>query len=134
MVAKNNVFNIRANGSSWIGMTGARKGFVEFDNREHAIRAWLILMRTYRKKYDRATIRRIVERFAPPRENDTEKYIRFCEQQTGLGAETRLMFNSDYCHLGKAMARMETGTDIRPSDIRTVMEKFNVYPAGYGHI
>ena len=44
------------------------------------------------------------------------------------------MFNSDYCHLGKAMARMETGTDIRPSDIRTVMEKFNVYPAGYGHI
>ena len=39
MVAKNNVFNIRANGSSWIGMTGTRKGFVEFDSREHGIRA-----------------------------------------------------------------------------------------------
>ena len=133
MIAKNNIFNIRANGAKWIGQTGANKGFAEFDNREHGIRAWLVLMRTYRKKYDRATIRTIVERFAPPKENDTEKYIRFCEQQTGLGAETRLMFDNDYCLLGKALARMETGSNVIPSEILTVMYKFNIFPAGYGN-
>ena len=134
MIAKNNIYNIRANGSSWIGMTGTRKGFVEFDTREHGIRAWLVLMRTYRRKHDCVTIRKIVERFAPPAENDTERYIRFCDLQTGLGAETRLMFNADYCYLGAAMAKMETGTVVRPSDIQKVMEKFNIYPVGYGQI
>ena len=47
MIAKNNIFNIRANGSSWIGMKGTRKGFVEFDTREHGIRAWLNLGHTF---------------------------------------------------------------------------------------
>ena len=60
MIAKNNIFNIRANGSSWIGMKGTRKGFVEFDTREHGIRAWLVLMRTYRRKYACVTMRSIV--------------------------------------------------------------------------
>ena len=60
MIAKNNIFNIRAGGAKWIGMTGTRKGFVEFDNREHAIRAWLVLMRTYRRRYGCKTIRTIV--------------------------------------------------------------------------
>ena len=134
MIAKNNIFNSRANGSSWIGMKGTRKGFVEFDTREHGIRAWLVLMRTYRRKYACVTMRSIVERYAPPTENDTVGYIRFCEQQTGLGAETQLTFNADYCVLGAAMAKMETGSEVRPSEILTVMKQFNIYPAGYGNI
>ena len=27
MIAKNNIFNIRANGAKWVGQTGANKGF-----------------------------------------------------------------------------------------------------------
>ena len=46
MIARNNIFNIRANGAKWIGQIGANKGFAEFDTKEHAIRAWLVLMRT----------------------------------------------------------------------------------------
>ena len=38
------------------------------------------------------------------------------------------------CYLGAAMAKMETGTVVRPSDIQKVMERFNIYPVGYGHI
>ena len=49
MIAKNNIFNIRA-GQNWQGRTGVRKGFVEFMNKEYAIRAWLLLMRTYRRR------------------------------------------------------------------------------------
>ena len=132
MIAKNNIFNIRANGNSWVGMTGARKGFVEFDTREHCIRAWLMLMRTYRKRYGCTSIGAIVERYAPPTENNTEHYIRFCEQKTGCRRRLQLTFNYDYTSLGAAMAKMETGTDILPSEIREAMNKFDIYPAGCG--
>ena len=39
MIAKNNIFNIRKGPKAWKGETGATKGFVEFETREHGIRA-----------------------------------------------------------------------------------------------
>ena len=50
MIAKNNIFNIRAGRAQWLGMTGTCKGFVEFETREHGIRAWLVLMRNYLRR------------------------------------------------------------------------------------
>ena len=49
MIGKNNIFNIRAGQAQWLGMTGTRRGFVEFETREHGIRAWLVLMRRNRQ-------------------------------------------------------------------------------------
>ena len=43
MIAKNNIFNIRKGPKAWKGETGATKGFVEFETREHGIRAWIVL-------------------------------------------------------------------------------------------
>jgi hypothetical protein len=47
MIAKNNIFNIRAGRAQWLGMTGTCKGFVEFETREHGIRAWLVVRESY---------------------------------------------------------------------------------------
>ena len=88
MIAKNNIFNIRAGRAQWLGMTGTCKGFVEFETREHGIRAWLVLMRNYRRRYGCRTIRQIVTRFAPPSENNTERYIRYCCQVVVVGDGT----------------------------------------------
>ena len=81
MIAKNNIFNIRVGKQPWFGQTGEKKGFAEFETREHAIRAWLVLMRTYRRRYQRYTVRDIVGRFAPPNENDTAAYVNYCARQ-----------------------------------------------------
>ena len=51
MIAKNNIFNIRKGPKAWKGETGATKGFVEFETREHGIRAWIVLMHNYRVKH-----------------------------------------------------------------------------------
>ena len=126
MVGKNNIFNIRVGNAKWVGMTGARKGFVEFDTREHAIRAWLVLMRTYRNRYDCSTIRKIVTRFAPSTENDTELYIRQCVAWTGMDADKELTCLTDYAFLGMAMARKETSTVLTPEDVLAVMKKYNI--------
>ena len=73
MIAKNNIFNIRT-GAKWKGMTGAKNGFVEFETREHGIRAWIVLMHNYRVKHRCATVRAIITRFAPPSENQTQRH------------------------------------------------------------
>ena len=128
MIAKNNIFNIRATkGGQWQGQVGTKKGFVEFETREHAIRAWLVLMRTYRRQYQRYTIRDIVGRFAPPNENDTAAYVRYCAQQLCYSAQSPLRLAQDYCRLGVAMAWMETATKLTADDIWKVMKKYNIF-------
>ena len=124
MIAKNNIFNIRA-GQNWQGKTGVRKGFVEFETREYAIRAWLVLMRTYRHRGCK-TIRQIVTRFAPPKENSTEAYIDFVCRQLHYNENYELKADSTYILLGIAMAAMETSTVLRYHEIFNVMEKFNI--------
>ena len=126
MIGKNNIFNIRAGRAQWLGMTGTRRGFVEFDTREHGIRAWLVLMRNYRRQYGCRTIRQIVSRFAPPTENETEQYIKFCCKGVMLDADCALTEVIDYAFLGKYMARMETGTAVTAEEILEVMNKFNI--------
>ena len=126
MIAKNNIFNIRAGRAQWLGMTGTRKGFVEFETREYGIRTWLVLMRNYRRKYGCRTIRQIVTRFAPPSENNTERYIQYCAQTVVLGDNAVIDKDIMYCMLGVAMARMETGTRLDISEVREVMKKYNI--------
>ena len=126
MIAKNNIFNIRAGQAQWLGMTGTRKGFVEFDTQEHGIRAWLVLMRNYRRRYGCRTIRQIVTRYAPPSENNTERYIQYCCQTVVLGDREPIDQDIMYAMLGVAMARMETGVRLDVSEVRAVMKKYNI--------
>lgn len=120
-----NIFNIRA-GAQWVGMTGVRRGFVEFQNRDYAIRAWLLLMRTYRRRYGCRTVRQIVTRYAPPTENDTRSYVDFCARHIGIGADEQLTSLTQYAALAQAMARMETGTRIQQDDVLEAMNKFYI--------
>ena len=124
MIAKNNIFNIRA-GQNWQGKTGVRKGFVEFMNKEYAIRAWLLLMRTYRRR-GLTTIRQIVTTFAPPKENNTEAYIDYVCSQTKYNAGYALEADSTYILLGIAMAAMETSTVLHYHEIYNVMQTFKI--------
>ena len=126
MIAKNNIFNIRSTQTQWLGKTGSRKGFVEFDTQEHGIRAWLVLMRNYRRRYGCRTIRQIVTRFAPPTENQTERYIRYCCQVVMISDTKDIAKDIEYCMLGVAMARMETGTALDVGTIREIMKKYNI--------
>ncbi len=125
MIARNNIFNIRQ-GAKWKGMTGTKKGFVEFENQEMALRAWLVLMRTYRQRYGCKTIRQIVTRYAPHSENDTEGYIRFCCRRLDMNPDDVLIFDSEYIQLAVAMAKMETRVNIDTEWVELVMNKYQI--------
>lgn len=50
-------------------------GFVRYQTDEAGIRAAAIVLRTYRTKHGLTTAREVIERYAPPSENDTASYI-----------------------------------------------------------
>ena len=73
----NNPFNIKKSSSRWLGkVKGTDKVFETFDNLEHGTRAGIKLLLNYLKQgYN--TPRKIISRFAPSSENDSESYLRF---------------------------------------------------------
>jgi len=84
-------------------------------------------MHNYRVKHKCATVRAIITRYAPPNENQTEAYIKFCRERVYKSDTTWLSTTADYVRLGCAMAKMETGTVLTAQDIYDVMRKYNVY-------
>lgn len=76
MIGKNNPFNIRTGGSRWLGSDGSTAGFVNFISVEYCVRAaFIIVFRSYRNKRIRV-VSDVIHRWAPPSENNTDKYIK----------------------------------------------------------
>ena len=117
-IRNNNPLNIRkVPGTHWRGEVLPQRGngegagdrlFVQFENLEWGIRAAFCLLETYRRKYKAVCIEDIINRWAPPSENDTEKYIKNVSLWTGLGGLQRLT-EEDWPKLVLAMARQECG-------------------------
>lgn len=94
MISRNNPGNIRrVQGHPWVGEiipSPWEPGFVVFQDLPSGYRALVKLLQTYMDKYSLRTIRSILYRWAPPAENDTESYIRFVSQVTGISPEQQL--------------------------------------------
>lgn len=74
----NNPLNIRSTERDWVGQCGVDdKGFCIFINRVYGYRAAFRILYTYRKYHHLTTINEIVNRWAPPSENDTKGYVQF---------------------------------------------------------
>lgn len=71
----NNPGNIR-HGNTWKGeVQGQDSAFESFEFVEYGIRAIYVLMNTYRTKYKALTVEDIIQRWAPPSENNTKNYV-----------------------------------------------------------
>lgn len=74
----NNPLNIRSTGVSWKGQCGVdQDGFCIFINRPYGYRAAFRILCSYRVLHGITTIKEIVNRWAPPSENNTKSYIQF---------------------------------------------------------
>lgn len=75
-IANNNPANIRK-GCNWLGLSTIQndRDFCTFQTMLFGVRALLVLLRTYRYKYDCVTLREVVNRFAPACENNTWAYM-----------------------------------------------------------
>ncbi|MBR6170754.1 MAG: hypothetical protein IKQ51_08665 [Bacteroidaceae bacterium] len=117
----NNPLNIRRSGDKWQGLRVLQEDreFFQFVSMEYGWRAaFVILCRTYYGKYKLRTIRDIVSRWAPAKENNTEAYIRHVSDYTGIGPDRDLgdpqTHPTNWLLIGYAMAVMENGKTLPP--------------------
>lgn len=91
-IRNNNPGNIRRNGDPWQGLA-ERQGDVEFFTFKSSIYGIRALARTliaYQDKHGLRNIRQILNRWAPPVENNTNAYVRAVVAQTGFDSDQQL--------------------------------------------
>ena len=82
-----NIEHVPAN--KWQGLADPPSDgrFCRFVSHEHGIRALAALLTTYQDRHGLRTVRGIINRWAPPGENDTGAYVAAVARRMGVGAE-----------------------------------------------
>lgn len=85
----NNPGNIR-HGAKWQGLSRQQtdKDFCQFISPEYGIRAIYKLLQTYQRQYGLNTVTKIINRYAPPNENNTTGYIERASKDIGIEANS----------------------------------------------
>jgi len=111
-IRNNNPGNIRKGSSRWQGMSKDQskdKAFVQFDNPVYGIRALTKLLKNYQSRYNLNTIREIINRWAPPIENDTGSYVDNVARIVGVNPDAAINVNDHMVPLVKAIIKHENG-------------------------
>lgn len=85
-IRNNNPGNIDRNATKWQGMAAAQSDprFVVFISPQFGIRALARTLLTYQSQHNLKTIRQIINRWAPPVENNTDAYVRAVAEKVGV--------------------------------------------------
>lgn len=133
-IRNNNPLNIRRSKNKWLGEVdylvaevkdGAGENFparfydssfCQFKTRVYGYRAAFRLIKTYMDKYGCNTVRKIVSRWAPPSENNTERYVDFVANYVQCGADDalELKYKEVIEAIVCAMATQENGWEYCP--------------------
>ena len=114
-IRNNNPLNIRHSADRWQGASDQQtdKSFVQFKTMAYGYRAAWKILQTYYEHFCTQnkpfTVRNIIERWAPPTENDTEAYIKNVLILSAIGGKEKLLPPSNvssYGRLSRLMAAM----------------------------
>lgn len=117
----NNPGNIEKSDTTFQGeVPSTDTRFKTFSSMAYGYRALLRVLTTYQTKYHLETIRQWISRWAPPVENDTEAYIAYVVQQTGIPDNRAISVNNkvDMCSVAAAISSQENGV---PADMADVL-------------
>lgn len=113
-IRNHNPGNIRW-GDNWQGLdpNGKEKdkNFCVFTTAVWGIRALAKLLLTYYNKHNLDTVRKIINRYAPPKENQTQAYIQSVAKQIGVYPDTHINIRDKVAlmFIIKAIIRHENG-------------------------
>lgn len=131
-VRYNNPFNIRVSFSRWLGkVTHQGVDFEQFDTLEHGLRAGFKLIINYYKR-GFCTVPSIINRFAPPTENNTRAYINFVvskyeEYHVPLAPPSDLkMFRLWFFVLCSSMAYFESNYTLSIIEFHRIIDHYHL--------
>ena len=117
----NNPGNIRINGDLFQGeiRPSKDKSFKQFETMAYGYRAIFRILRNYYNNYHLDTIRNMITRWAPPKENHTEKYIQFVSGYSGNPADDPININDreQMIRIVAGMSKVENGREAEMSDV-----------------
>ena len=134
----NTPLNIRRSKDEWQGTatTQTDKEFVQFQSMAHGYRAaWRTLYTYYKRLRERKkhfTVENIIHRWAPPKENNTKRYIRTVLTLSGIGGQENLLPPDNvmgYERLSKliaAMTVMENGIRLAEVDTEAIFQGYKL--------
>ncbi|MCC4600297.1 structural protein P5 [Xanthomonas melonis] len=116
-VRNNNPGNIDRTSTVWQGEDRSASAlaresrFAVFDTPEYGFRALVKTLLTYQRKHGLRTVRGIINRWAPPVENDTGAYARQVATALGVDVDQRINVEAPATafQLAKAIAKHENG-------------------------
>lgn len=120
-IRNNNPGNIEK-GTAWNGMASNQPDsrYITFKSPEYGIRAMARILRTYREKHGLTSVFQIINRWAPPTENPTQKYIEFVAKRLGVSPTEALAFtDGEVGNLIAAIIKFENG--VQPYDRETLL-------------
>ena len=110
----NNPLNIRISSNAWKGKIkdNTDGAFEQFVSLPYGYRAALATMRTYIRKYGCNTVEKIINRWAPPTENNTDAYIKHVCQYADVAPQMTVALNDrdTLTKMAYAMSIIENGT------------------------
>lgn len=117
----NNPGNIRLDGVHWKGEKepSTDGAFKQFTSMAWGYRAMFQTLNTYSNKHGLDTIRKMISRWAPPTENDTEAYIKAISDRSGTPPDSRITTtNRDVMvPIVAAMSAVENGEAAKMADV-----------------
>lgn len=130
-VKNNNPGNIRRSATQYKGeVVPSQDGtFKQFENMAWGYRAIFVLLHTYRIRHGLDTIAQMIERYAPPTENDTQRYVSFVAFRSGIGSGEKLdtLSGEVMRPIVAAISRMENGVEPVQDEIARGWELFVKY-------
>lgn len=124
-IRNNNPGNIDYNPSvKWKGLdtdTPTDGRFCRFTNPQYGIRAMVRILKNYKKKYNLNTVKSIIERWAPPHENDTASYVKSVSGRLNVAPNQFIQLDdAQMLILVKAIIKHENGVQPYSDDIITL--------------
>ena len=117
----NNPGNIRINGDLFQGEVrpSKDKSFKQFTTMAYGYRAMFKILSNYFKNYKLDTIRKMITRWAPQKENHTEADIKAVSDYAGIPADDPINVNDreQMIRIVAGMSRVENGREAEMSDI-----------------
>lgn len=107
----NNPGNIRHSGTQWHGMSATQTdpAFIQFIEPKWGIRALARTLQTYSTRYGLNTVRGIINRWAPPSENDTGSYVDAVARALGVSPDAQIDVFARAGDLTRAIIKHENG-------------------------
>ena len=102
------------------------RAFKQFKTMAYGYRAMFVLLYTYRKKNGCDTLRQMINRYAPPVENDTDSYVKNVAKWAGIDADTPLDTTGEEVMVPvvSAMSRVENGKAAVAADVKAGWDLF----------